>query len=198
MHIRICRNASSCFPLRQKFDRLIPTPCPPQLLPVAAPVSHISRLQSLLQLNAGTRNHAQAVGRREGNNRMDQDGRNASSYGDGGSGACFTEAGECLWLRVFSALETYARPFRSGDRKERAPLDLVPLQRAVSAIEEIFGRGSPAEAGSSLMSTAISKKREDSKRCCIQQQAYRILRCLSCVLLAAEFQSTALLLPTDL
>lgn len=142
-------------------------------------------------------NKTRAVGEQEENNSMNQGGENDSSYDNGWSSACFTEAEECLWLRVFSALETYTRPFRSNNRKELAPLDLVPLQRAVSVIKEIFGQGSPAEAGSFPMTTEISKKRRNPERCCIQQ-AHMVFRCLSFVCLATESQSTAFLLPTDL
>lgn len=62
--------------------------------------------------------------------------------GGGGNGTMqnsFSEAEECLWLRVFSAVEKYAKPCRTEPRQGPTPPHLVPLGEAVASIEEIFG-----------------------------------------------------------
>lgn len=51
----------------------------------------------------------------------------------------FSEVEECLWLRVFGAVERHATPCRAEPRQGPTSPHLVPLDKAVAAIEEIFG-----------------------------------------------------------
>ena len=55
------------------------------------------------------------------------------------SRAGFSEVEECLWLRVFGAVEGHAAPCRTEPRQGPTPPHLVPLDKAVAAIGEIFG-----------------------------------------------------------
>lgn len=70
----------------------------------------------------------------------------------------FSEIEECLWLRVFSAVERHATPCRAEPRNGPTPPHLVPLARAVASIEEIFG------GERELVATDLPKKRTISRR----------------------------------
>lgn len=101
-------------------------------------------------------------------------GEAQTTYGDGGGGeggdgwgsSNFTDAEECLWLRVFGALELYARPCRSDPQHVPTPPDLVPLDKAVSVVEEIFGCRSPGLRSAGLAAGPASQQRTDAGRRC--------------------------------
>ncbi|CAM9234871.1 unnamed protein product, partial [Hapterophycus canaliculatus] len=61
-----------------------------------------------------------------------------------------SEIEESLWLRVFGAVERHAMPCRAEPRQGPTPAHLVPLEKAVAAIENIFG----GEAKSAVMAAA--------------------------------------------
>lgn len=81
--------------------------------------------------------------------------------GGGGRGAVhgfFSEIEECLWLRVFSAVEVYAKPSRTDPRQGPTPPHLVPLGKAVASIEEILG------GERELETTSLPRKKASSRR----------------------------------
>lgn len=84
---------------------------------------------------------------------------NTKGGGAGGATHCgFSETEECLWLRVFSAVERYAKPCRTEPRQGPTPPHLVPLEIAVSSVEEIFG-GERDTAATNPPKTNTSKRR---------------------------------------
>lgn len=82
-----------------------------------------------------------------------------------GGNPSFSDAEECLWLRVFAAVERYARPCRSEPRQGPTQPDLVPLETAVSAVYEIFGLESgdlkSAAAGTTKTTSAVDDAVQD-------------------------------------
>lgn len=97
-----------------------------------------------------------------GDNATNTDDTRPNLFGGGN----FTEAEECLWLRVFGAVERYARPSRTDPKQGPTPFDLVPLEKAVSIIEDIFGRSSSSESAqaNSSSETALGSKKEVTGR----------------------------------
>lgn len=67
--------------------------------------------------------------------------------GSRGSDGNFTETEECLWIRVFGALEVHARPCRAESTKGQTQPDLVPLASAISVVRDTFGDGRGSGGG---------------------------------------------------
>lgn len=85
---------------------------------------------------------------------------NNSSGGGGGDDTAhgsFSEIEECLWLRVFSAIESHATPCRTEPRHGPTPPHLIPLTKAVASVQEIFGgEGDRAAAAALAAGSATS------------------------------------------
>lgn len=69
-----------------------------------------------------------------GNDHDNNSGTNAR-----GGGAHFTDAEECLWLRIFSAMERHSRPCRTEPRQGPMEPELMPVEEAVSTVRKVFG-----------------------------------------------------------
>lgn len=91
--------------------------------------------------------------------RDDGGGGGAGSSGNHGSEPCFSDAEECLWLRVFAAVETYARPCRTEPHQGPTKPELVPLEKAVSAVNEVFGQGTEAAAAADPRANVVGLAR---------------------------------------
>ncbi|CAM9317290.1 unnamed protein product, partial [Ectocarpus sp. 8 AP-2014] len=88
-----------------------------------------------------------------------------SGSGDGGGVQDgFSEIEECLWLRVFAAVESHATPCRTEPRQGPTPAHLVPLDKAIASVEEIFGGEGESAATSAVAAANMVKKHGASRR----------------------------------
>ncbi|CAB1098948.1 unnamed protein product [Ectocarpus sp. CCAP 1310/34] len=88
-----------------------------------------------------------------------------SGSGDGGGGQDgFSEIEECLWLRVFAAVESHATPCRTEPRQGPTPAHLVPLDKAIASVEEIFGGEGESAATNAVAAAEMVKKYGASRR----------------------------------
>lgn len=128
-------------------------------------VSAVLYVQSLLRIShdvgSNTGPSGGEGGREEAGDPL-TNGDGDQRYAVGSGGGNFTEVEECLWLRVFGAVELHAQPRRTEPGQGPTSPDLVPVDKAIAAVENIFGPGSSTSGGGSFSSAAMTPRKRKS------------------------------------
>lgn len=97
------------------------------------------------------------------------DNDTARNYGN----PSFSTTEECLWLRLFEAVESHTRPCRTEPQQGPTKPELVPLETAVSAVLTVFGQDSGATPGAGADAAAVRARGAEVSTLKTQSRACR-------------------------